>query len=163
MKINIKNIRLKTICATLFISLFLSCNNGIEELQKEKDFLSSMAKLGNDFLDVFTSFGDFVGDALGFPAVKSGDKKSAVGEYFKKVKKELEDTNENLKRLLGEIANLKHADDSTIKVVRNEIEGASCNFKLLIEALAKLSGVTNDSSTDIGDNADDANKAADKS
>ncbi|UPA17534.1 hypothetical protein bcCo53_001747 (plasmid) [Borrelia coriaceae] len=52
MKINIKNIRLKGICATLF----LSCNNGIEELEKKNQFLSSLVNLGNDFLIVFTSF-----------------------------------------------------------------------------------------------------------
>ncbi|AHH11963.1 hypothetical protein [Borrelia coriaceae] len=59
MKINIKN-RLKSICATLFISLFLSCNNGIEELEKRNSFLSSLANLGNDFLSVFTSFFDVI-------------------------------------------------------------------------------------------------------
>ncbi|AHH11699.1 hypothetical protein bcCo53_001519 (plasmid) [Borrelia coriaceae] len=33
MKINIKNIMIKSICATLFISLFLSCNNAGPELR----------------------------------------------------------------------------------------------------------------------------------
>ncbi|UPA17315.1 hypothetical protein bcCo53_001701 (plasmid) [Borrelia coriaceae] len=56
MKINIKNIRIKSICAILFISLFLSCNNGIEELEKRNNFFSSLANLGNDFLTVFISF-----------------------------------------------------------------------------------------------------------
>ncbi|UPA17324.1 hypothetical protein bcCo53_001507 (plasmid) [Borrelia coriaceae] len=56
---NIKDIKVKSICATLFVSLFLSCNNnGIEELQKQKDFLSSLANLGNDFLTVFIPFFD---------------------------------------------------------------------------------------------------------
>ncbi|AHH11703.1 hypothetical protein bcCo53_001523 (plasmid) [Borrelia coriaceae] len=49
MKINIKNINIKSICATLFISLFLFCNNGIEELEKENTFLASLANLGNGF------------------------------------------------------------------------------------------------------------------
>ncbi|AHH11370.1 Variable outer membrane protein (plasmid) [Borrelia coriaceae ATCC 43381] len=66
MKINIKNIRIKSICTTLFISLFLSCNNGvIEELEKRNTFLSSLANLGNDFLNIFTSFSDMVTDTLG--------------------------------------------------------------------------------------------------
>ncbi|AHH11438.1 hypothetical protein bcCo53_001603 (plasmid) [Borrelia coriaceae] len=34
MKINIKNIKVKSICATLFISLFLSCNNGGPEIRE---------------------------------------------------------------------------------------------------------------------------------
>ncbi|AHH11352.1 hypothetical protein bcCo53_001730 (plasmid) [Borrelia coriaceae] len=49
--------RIKSICATLFISIFFSCNNGIEELEKKNHFLSSLANLGNDFLIVLTSFG----------------------------------------------------------------------------------------------------------
>ncbi|AHH11618.1 hypothetical protein bcCo53_001692 (plasmid) [Borrelia coriaceae] len=53
MKINIKNIRIKSICATLFIFLFLFCNNGIGELEKGNHFLSSLANLGNDFLNMF--------------------------------------------------------------------------------------------------------------
>ncbi|UPA17154.1 hypothetical protein bcCo53_001327 (plasmid) [Borrelia coriaceae] len=66
MKINVKNIKIKSICATLFISLFFSCNNGIEELEKRNNFLSSLANLGSDFLSVFTSFGDSLGGVLGF-------------------------------------------------------------------------------------------------
>ncbi|AHH11800.1 hypothetical protein bcCo53_001284 (plasmid) [Borrelia coriaceae] len=52
MKINIKNIRLRSICTRLFIFLFLSCNNSGEELENLKNqntFLSSLANLDNDF------------------------------------------------------------------------------------------------------------------
>ncbi len=82
MKINIKNIRLKSICATLFISLFLSCNNGIEELEKRNTFFDSLVKIGHDFQEIFGSFGNAMGDALAFNAVKSGDKKEKVGAPF---------------------------------------------------------------------------------
>ncbi|AHH11447.1 Variable outer membrane protein (plasmid) [Borrelia coriaceae ATCC 43381] len=48
------NIKVRSICTTLFISLFLACNSGvIEELEKKNAFLSSIANLGNGFLDVF--------------------------------------------------------------------------------------------------------------
>ncbi|AHH11458.1 variable large family protein (plasmid) [Borrelia coriaceae] len=88
MKINIKNIKVKSICATLFISLFLSCNSGvIEDLEKRNHFLSSLANLGNDFLSVFTSFGDIIGSPLGF---STSTKKSAIADYFKKVKETVE-------------------------------------------------------------------------
>ncbi|AHH11691.1 variable large family protein (plasmid) [Borrelia coriaceae] len=87
MKINIKNIKVKRICATLFISLFLSCNNGIEELEKRNSFLSSLANLGNDFLSIFISFGDMTGTVLGF---NTTTKKSDVGNYFTKVKEAVE-------------------------------------------------------------------------
>ncbi len=59
MKINIKNIRLKSICATLFISLFFSCNSGvIEELEKQRDSILSISNLRQGFLDIFASFSD---------------------------------------------------------------------------------------------------------
>ncbi|UPA17122.1 variable large family protein (plasmid) [Borrelia coriaceae] len=79
MKINIKNIRVKSICATLFIFLFLSCNNGIEELQKQKDSILSISNLRQNFLDIFTSFGDMITDSLG---INPDTKKSDIGKYF---------------------------------------------------------------------------------
>ncbi|AHH11651.1 Variable outer membrane protein (plasmid) [Borrelia coriaceae ATCC 43381] len=80
--INIKNINIKSICATLFFSLFISCNNGIEELEKQNQFLSSLANLGNDFLSVFTSFGDTLGGVLSFNNTTT---KSKVADYFKNI------------------------------------------------------------------------------
>ncbi|AHH11687.1 variable large family protein (plasmid) [Borrelia coriaceae] len=97
MKINIKNINIKSICATLFLSLFLSCNNGIEELEKRNTFLSSLANLGNDFLDIFTSFGDSFGGVLGF---NSETKKSEVGNYFKVVHDTVKGTKDNLNAIV---------------------------------------------------------------
>ncbi|AHH11541.1 variable large family protein (plasmid) [Borrelia coriaceae] len=82
MKINIKNIRIRSVCATLFISLFLSCNNGVEELQKQKQSILSISNLRQDFLDVFASFGDMVTDTLG---IKAQTKKEDIGKYFTKV------------------------------------------------------------------------------
>ncbi|AHH11265.1 variable large family protein (plasmid) [Borrelia coriaceae] len=93
MKINIKNIRVRSICATLFISLFLSCNNGIEDLQKEKDFLSSLANLGKGFLDVFVSFGDMVTDTLD---IKADTKKEDIGKYFINIEKTMISVKEKL-------------------------------------------------------------------
>ncbi|WP_028328193.1 variable large family protein, partial [Borrelia coriaceae] len=97
MKINIK---VKSICATLFISLFLSCNNGIEELEKRNTFLSSLANLGNDFLSVFSSFGDIMTESLGF---KADAKKSDVATYFKKVQDNLENTKTALNKIVEDM------------------------------------------------------------
>ncbi|UPA17334.1 variable large family protein (plasmid) [Borrelia coriaceae] len=79
------------------MSLFLSCNNGIEELQKRNTFLSSLANLGNDFLDVFTSFGDSLGGVLGFNA---STKKSEVGDYFKKIETTVEGVKSKLNTIV---------------------------------------------------------------
>ncbi|AHH11794.1 Variable major outer membrane lipoprotein (plasmid) [Borrelia coriaceae ATCC 43381] len=85
MKINIKNISIKSICATLFISLFLSCNNGvIEELQKEKTFLSSLMDVGRSAENTFYSFMSLISDTLGFRVTADKSKKD-VGEHFKKL------------------------------------------------------------------------------
>ncbi|AHH11368.1 hypothetical protein bcCo53_001714 (plasmid) [Borrelia coriaceae] len=73
MKINIKNIKVRSICAMLFISLFLSCNNGIEELQKEKESILSIFKLRQNLLEVLSSFSDVVIDVLG---IKEDPKKN---------------------------------------------------------------------------------------
>ncbi|UPA17118.1 variable large family protein (plasmid) [Borrelia coriaceae] len=100
MKINIKNIRLKSICATLFISLFLACNNGIEELEKRNTFLSSLANLGNDFLDSFTSFGDTLGGVLGF---NTKTPKSEVGKYFKSVHDTVSSTKTALEKIVADM------------------------------------------------------------
>ncbi len=48
----------------------------------ESRFLKSLVSLGNEFISVFTSFGDMVGSVLRL-TVES--KKSDVGKYFKTV------------------------------------------------------------------------------
>ncbi|AHH11561.1 variable large family protein (plasmid) [Borrelia coriaceae] len=103
MKINIKNIRVKSICATLFISLFLSCNNSgeeLEKLKKQNNFLSSLANLGNDFLNVFTSFGDTLGGILSFDFKTP---KSEIGKYFKNIENSLTETKTKLEQLVADM------------------------------------------------------------
>ncbi|UPA17527.1 variable large family protein (plasmid) [Borrelia coriaceae] len=140
MKINIKNIRIKSICATLFISLFLSCNSGvIEELEKKKTFADSLVNIGHSFQEIFTSFGNTIGDALGFSAVKSTDNRSAVGDHFKKIGDGLTATKNKLNELSSKISETKNSDT---KGVENAIKGANDVFDKLITALTKLAGVT---------------------
>ncbi|MBB6043358.1 variable large family protein [Borreliella yangtzensis] len=59
-------------------------------------FQQSLIKLGNGFLDVFTSFGGLIADALGF---KADPKKSEVKTYFDSLAKNLEETKEGLTKL----------------------------------------------------------------
>ncbi|AHH11435.1 variable large family protein (plasmid) [Borrelia coriaceae] len=128
MKINIKNIKVKSICVTLFISLLLSCNNGIEELEKRNQFLSSLANLGNDFLTVFTSFGEMTGTVLGF---NKETKKSEVGDYFKKV----QDTVQIIKDKLNKIVdNMRAANNPNATSVETEVN------KLVSEKLDNIIG-----------------------
>ncbi len=60
----------------------MGCNNGVAELEKKNEFLQALVSLGNDFVSVFTSFGDIVWSVLG---LNLESKKSDVGKYFKKV------------------------------------------------------------------------------
>ncbi|AHH11245.1 variable large family protein (plasmid) [Borrelia coriaceae] len=150
MKINIKNIRVKSICATLFISLFLSCNSGvIEELEKKNTFFDSLIKIGHGFQEIFGSFGD----AFGFSAFKSGDKRSAVGAHFEKIKIGLKGTKDKLDEFATKISSIPYADTT---IVKGEIKGANDVFDKLIAALTKLAGATNDSTNDIGNTASGA-------
>ncbi|AHH11376.1 variable large family protein (plasmid) [Borrelia coriaceae] len=150
MKINIKNIRLKRICATLFISLFLACNNGvIEELEKRKSFADSLINIGHNFQEIFTSFGNAMGDALGFSAVTSDDKRSKVGEHFKTIGNGLTETKKKLDDLSKNIASTSYADTKGIEAVNNAIKRANDVFDNLTNALTKLFGAVGN--TPIGD------------
>ncbi|UPA17117.1 variable large family protein (plasmid) [Borrelia coriaceae] len=124
MKINIKNIRLKSICATLFISLFLACNNGIEELEKRNTFLSSLANLGNDFLTIFTSFGDSLGGVLAFNAET---KKSDVGKYFKNIEKGLTTTKTNLEKIVADMKDQGHPNATAVESAVSKLVNDTLN------------------------------------
>ncbi|AHH11921.1 variable large family protein [Borrelia coriaceae] len=78
MKINIKNIRVRSICATLFISLFLSCNNAGESAEAEKRLNDVLMDVGRSTENVFYSFIDLISDTLGF-RVSTGTTKKQVG------------------------------------------------------------------------------------
>ncbi|UPA17331.1 variable large family protein (plasmid) [Borrelia coriaceae] len=143
MKINIKNIRLKSICATLFISLFLSCNNGIEELEKRNSFLSSLANLGNDFLDIFTSFGGTLGGILGFNETTP---KSDVGKYFKKVQDAVQGTKDKLEKI---VANMERDNKPNADAVKKEVE------KFINNTLSKIIEGARTASEAIGITGDD--------
>ncbi len=52
----------------------------LEEEKSKNKFLHSLISSGNDFIGVFTSFGDIVGSVLGFNFLDT--KKVDVGELF---------------------------------------------------------------------------------
>ncbi|AHH11254.1 variable large family protein (plasmid) [Borrelia coriaceae] len=137
MKINIKSINIKSICATLFISLFLSCNNGIEELEKKNQFLSSLANLGNDFLSVFTSFGDSLGSVLGFNTKTT---KSDVGKYFKNIENNLTTTKTSLEKIVSNMKdkgnpNATAAETAVNKLVKETLDKIIEGAKTASEAI----------------------------
>ncbi|UPA11517.1 variable large family protein (plasmid) [Borrelia parkeri] len=127
-------------------------------------FFGSFIKIGHGFYEIFGFFGNAIGDALGLTAVKSGDKRSKVGEHFKTIGDGLTITKNKLKELSGEISEAKNANGSTIEAVKGAINSASDVFEQLIAALTKLAGVAKEAGdTNIGDaNNAGAAVAADK-
>ncbi len=75
------------------ILIFVNCKSNAGESAGKDDptskFYQAVIQLGNGFLDVFTSFGGLVADALGF---KADPKKSEVKTYFDSLAKKLEET-----------------------------------------------------------------------
>ncbi|AHH11246.1 variable large family protein (plasmid) [Borrelia coriaceae] len=141
MKINIKNIKVRSICATLFISLFLSCNNGIvEELEKEKTFLSSLMDVGRSAENTYYSFMELVSDVLGFNVTKetTGTK---VKEYFTGLASGIEKAIQELVKIKNNTE--EFAKEETESAFNKTIEG----FK---DTLTTLKGYV-ESLKDIGD------------
>ncbi|WP_148264270.1 variable large family protein, partial [Borrelia crocidurae] len=119
--------------------------------------------IGEGFQGIFGVFGSAIGDVLGFNVVKVGDKKSKVGEHFKKVGEGLATTKNKLKELSSEISGAKNVEGSTIKVIEDAIKGASDVFEQLIVATNKLADVSREAGdTNIGDSANATPGAADK-
>ncbi|AHH11930.1 Variable outer membrane protein, partial (plasmid) [Borrelia coriaceae ATCC 43381] len=138
MKINIKNIKIKSICATLFISLFLSCNNGIEELEKKNQFLSSLANLGNDFLSVFTSFGDSFGGVLAFDKTTT---KSKVGEYFKKIQETVQGVKTGLNKI---VTDMKNQNNPNAEATGTAVTTLNLQLSKIIEGAKTVSDAIGD-------------------
>ncbi|ACL35058.1 hypothetical protein BGAFAR04_F0048 (plasmid) [Borreliella garinii Far04] len=82
------------------ILIFVNCKSNAGESAGKDDptskFYQAVIQLGNGFLDVFTSFGGLVADALGF---KADPKKSEVKTYFDSLAKKLEETKKGLSEL----------------------------------------------------------------
>ncbi|UPA11519.1 variable large family protein (plasmid) [Borrelia parkeri] len=79
----------------------MSCGSGSTKTEDPQSrFLKSLISLGNDFLNVFTSFSDIVGGVLGF---NTNTKKSDVGNYFKKVHDTLSSTKTSLEKIVSDM------------------------------------------------------------
>ncbi|AHH07042.1 Variable outer membrane protein (plasmid) [Borrelia crocidurae DOU] len=83
----------------ILMMIVMGCNSrGVKEGEEGKNkFLQSLVNVSNEFLNVFTSFGDMVGSVLGL-SVES--KESDVGNYFKKVQGTVQGIKDGLIKLL---------------------------------------------------------------
>ncbi|WP_211228813.1 variable large family protein, partial [Borrelia coriaceae] len=89
-------------------------------------FLSSLANLGNDFLNIFTSFGDSFGGVLGF---NKDTKKSEVGDYFKKIQETIQGTKDKLNKI---VADMKRENNPNVAATEAAVN------KLVSEKLDKI-------------------------
>ncbi|AMR76094.1 variable large family protein [Borrelia hermsii] len=77
-----------------------SCSSGGVAEDPQSKFLKSVIDLGNDFLNVFTSFGDIVSKVLGF---STETKKSDVGAYFKTIQDTIQGTKDKLNKIVTDM------------------------------------------------------------
>nr|WP_025444446.1 variable large family protein [Borrelia miyamotoi] len=134
---------LSAIIMTLFLGL-VSCNSSatVAEESPQSRFLKSVISLGNDFLNLFTSFGDMVGGVLGF---NTNTKKSDVGSYFKKV----HDTVEGIKTALEKIvSDMRSEGNPNAEATDTAVK------KLVSETLSKIIEGAKTASEAIGDASD---------
>ncbi|AFI32072.1 Vlp protein, gamma subfamily (plasmid) [Borrelia crocidurae str. Achema] len=72
----------------------------MEEEKSKNKFLQSLVNVSNEFLNVFTSFGEMVGSVLG---LNVNSKKSDVGNYFKKVQDTVQGIKDGLNKIVSDM------------------------------------------------------------
>ncbi len=143
---------MKKISSAIFLVAFfafINCKSNVGEASKEEDptsaFYQSVIKLGNGFLDVFTSFGGLVADAFG---LKADPKKSEIKDFFTSIATKLEGTIDKLSKLPKENGNSENKSgkegdlDNTNNDIAKAINGTIETLKKMIEAAKKIAGAT---------------------
>ncbi|UPA17327.1 variable large family protein (plasmid) [Borrelia coriaceae] len=149
MKINIKNIRVKSICATLFISLFLSCNNSGESAEAEKRLTDVLMDVGRSTENAFYSFIELISDTLGLRVTRD-TKKSQVGEYFSILGEKLGKTADALEQVAVKAVSDIDKDGLLSKAIREAVDSAKKTLEVLKGHLESLKDI-GDSSQNIGE------------
>ncbi len=146
---------MKKISSAIFLVAFfafINCKSNVGEASKEEDptsaFYQSVIKLGNGFLDVFTSFGGLVADAFG---LKADPKKSEIKDFFTSIATKLEGTIDKLSKLPKENGNSENKSgkegdlDNTNNDIAKAINGTIETLKKMIEAAKKIAEATDGS------------------
>nr|ABF21151.1 Vlp5 [Borrelia hermsii] len=136
--------RISAIIMTLFMVL-VSCNSGGVAEDPQSKFLKSVIDLGNDFLNVFTSFGDIVSKVLGF---STETKKSDVGAYFKTIQDTIQGTKDKLNKIVTDMKREGNPNASaTETAVKTLIDNT---LDKIIEGAKTVSDAIGDASDPIG-------------
>ncbi|WP_421114468.1 variable large family protein (plasmid) [Borreliella americana] len=134
---------------------FTNCKSDAGKTTSKDDtvnkFYQSIIKLGNGFIDVFSSFGGLITDILGF---KADPKKSDVKNYFDAIAKKLEETAKSLEKLT------KDNEDIVENTVESAVTGTSGWLKEMIDAAKKAGEKNGDAGESIGNVAAAGNNGA---
>ncbi|WP_038363523.1 variable large family protein, partial [Borrelia persica] len=130
------------IISLVLMVLVMGCNSGLlaekEGLENRNSFLETLVELGNDFIGVFTSFGDIVGSVLG---LNVNSKKSDVGKYFNTVQETVQGTKDKLERIVADMKREGNPNAAGVESVVN---------KFVSETLDKIIGGAKTASEAIG-------------
>ncbi|UPA17140.1 variable large family protein (plasmid) [Borrelia coriaceae] len=138
--------RLKSICATLFISLFLSCNNSGESAEAEKRLTDVLMDVSRSAENAFYSFISLISDTLGLKVTKD-TAKNEVGNYYKKL---AEGIDQAIKELLLIASKTVQSDNQSGKEenlsnLNKAIEKAKQMFEKLKGCIASLESIGDNS------------------
>ncbi|WP_051480253.1 variable large family protein [Borrelia crocidurae] len=107
----------------MVVIMVMGCNSGgVGESKEsvENKFLQSLVNVSNEFLNVFTSFGDMAGSVLG---LNVESKKSDVGKYFKTVHGTVEGVKTGLNKIVSEMKKEKNPNaEATAIAVKTLVE-----------------------------------------
>ncbi|WP_071196417.1 variable large family protein [Borrelia crocidurae] len=124
----------------------MGCNSGgvLESKESvENRFLKSLVGLSNEFLNIFTSFGEMVGSVLG---LNVNSKKLDVGKYFKTVQETVEGVKTGLNKIVAEMKaeknpNLEATESALKTLVENKLDKIIEGAKTASEAIGDASGL----------------------
>ncbi|AHH07812.1 Variable outer membrane protein (plasmid) [Borrelia crocidurae DOU] len=131
----------------VMVMMVMGCNSGgVGEGEEGKNkFLQSLVNVSNEFLNVFTSFGEMVGSVLG---LNLESKKSDVGHYFKKVQETVQGIKNGLNKIVNEMKEEKNPNaEATATVVKTLVENT---LDKIIEGAKTVSEAIGDASEPIG-------------
>ncbi|ACH94216.1 variable large family protein [Borrelia duttonii] len=125
--------------------VMMGCNSGgvLEAEQGKNKYLQSLVNVSEEFLNVFTSFGEMVGSVLG---LNVDSKKSDVGKYFKTVQETVKGTKEKLEKIVAEMKEEKNPNAEAIETAVK---------KLVTETLDKIIEGAKTASEAVGIEGDD--------
>ncbi|WP_025401142.1 variable large family protein [Borrelia crocidurae] len=131
----------------LLVMMVMGCNSGgVGEGEEGKNkFLQSLVNVSNEFLNVFTSFGEMVGSVLG---LNVNSKKSDVGKYFKTVQDTVEGVKTGLNKIVADMKKESNPNAAATETVVNKL--VSETLDKIIEGAKTVSEAIGDASDFIG-------------